>query len=78
MDKYKIATIVLGITQVLSVLFFVYALSIGGEMIELELKCAEDTCFNVEGADYYLFDDYSYLCQCIDSEDNIIYQEVLE
>ena len=74
---WKVLSIVLIVSQILSLIFVSMLFIIGNNMIENELKCSEDVCFNVEGVDFYNFDEYNNLCQCIDNDNNILHQEII-
>ena len=78
MNGWKITAIVLMITQMISILLFVLLISMGSSMINAELKCSEEVCYNIDNAMYYDFNDDTFLCQCMDNNDNVIYQELIE
>ena len=75
---WKIFAIILIVTNVLTLLLIISAASLGVEMIENELECSDEICFNMENAAMYFYDDMDNICQCMDYEGTVIYQEVME
>lgn len=78
MNKYKVSTIILSITQVLTIVIFLYLFILGNSIIEKETICSSEVCFNNIYSKYYIFNDTNSLCQCIDDEDYIVHQEVIQ
>ncbi len=67
MEKYKIATIILGITTILFLICYVMAINYNDPVI-VEYSCGDDTCFKaVTLIDSYDFCKDKYNCYQISS-----------
>ncbi len=72
--KQTIAIYVLATLVILETLFLVLILSLGYEAIQNENICSIDIC---DDDGYYVYDDYTGLCECFGTDMQLKYKEIL-
>ena len=72
-NGWKVATIILILTNVLTILFLGWAWSYGTELINNENECGVNICRDY---DSYYYDDYDNICYCYKNQE-IVYQEFI-
>ena len=73
-NGWKITAIIFICLFVLETAGFAFIIKIGTDVINNESKCSTDICYNIEGADSFIYEDP--ICYCYKNGE-IIYQKYL-